>query len=143
MTHNGMHSTNTINPGIPGNLNIEINIIGTAQAVVTGPCVWPHGGLSGGGPVTFQTQYTNVTPGSPPGGKVDAFISSTQPDGPYDIELEDPNGNLYANTFGTTTHTTNLGFAGTVSYDNMPAGQYVARAIDVNRCVVWMGMVMN
>ena len=106
-------------------------------------CAWPHGGLSGGGPVLFQPIYTNLTPGSPPGGGVNVYISLTQPDGPYDIELEDPNGNLYANTFGTTTHTTNLGFAGTVSYDNMPAGQYVARATDINGCTVWMGIVMN
>ena len=33
MTHNGMSSSNTINPGIPGDLNIFINIIGSAQTI--------------------------------------------------------------------------------------------------------------
>jgi len=106
-------------------------------------CAWQQLGLSAGGPVTFETQYTNLTYGSPPGGGVDVYVSLTQPDGPYEIELVDPNGNLYANTFGTTTHQTTLGFAATVSYTNMPAGMYTARARDVNGCEIWMGMVMN
>ena len=36
MTDNGMQSTNSINPGIPGDLDIFINIIGSAQAPVLG-----------------------------------------------------------------------------------------------------------
>ena len=59
------------------------------------------------------------------------------------IELEDPNGTLHPNTFGTTSHVTSFGFAGTVTYENMLPGQYVIRATDVNGCEIWMGVVMN
>jgi len=104
-------------------------------------CAWPHGGLAGGGPVTWQTNYTNYT--NPLGGGGQVLVSLTQPDGPYTIELEDPNGTLHPNTFGTTSHVTSFGFAGTVTYENMLPGQYVIRATDVNGCEIWMGVVMN
>ena len=69
-------------------------------------------------------------------------IDSTQPDGPYTIELEFNFAN-FPNTFGTTSHITTIGVAETILYENMAAGMYTLRAYDANGCMGWAGFLMN
>lgn len=118
MTDNGMQSTNPINPGIPGDLDIEINIIGSAQQYGAG-CTDPY--------ASNYDPLATIDDGSCDyGGCTDGNAINYNPNAMYD-----DGSCVYPPLCGCTDNT--LGINNSTIFSSRPVGYYgPAENVDLN-----------
>ena len=117
MTHNGMQSTNSINPGIPGDLNTFINIIGSAEQ--------PLSGCTDITAINYNSAATVDDGSCSYGGCTDPVATN------YNSAATIDDGSCaYAAVYGCTDNTQGLA-VNWVSTDNRPEG-YFGAAVNYN-----------
>ena len=141
MTHNGMSSSNAINPGIPGDLNIFINIIGKARLSIgdpvindptaSGPCNGYYNSNALHGPDGLGTHIMEIYP------------SHISDDLPYTYEIKNiTTGVLYTHWHGPnpnggygTGQANNPQYSPATKYKDIPAGTYEFKTTTASGCV--------
>ena len=110
MTHNGMQSTNSINAGIPGDLDIDINIIGFAD--------WPTYGCTDPTAVNYSSSATVDDGTCHWDGCTDSLATNYNA-----LAMVDDGSCVYPTVYGCTDNTQGIS-ANWVNTDNRPEGYF-------------------